>query len=130
MVGRKSIQFFGWLVAVHWGMAHPEGLAVAELSEEMEDEEAGETNIGKWVEVISRKGKRKKRTNSGNSSSDGLDSGEENRSENVRQQEEIKVKLQFDSPSSLNPLKISEALHDAVGTVSVKPLREFNHYMR
>ena len=53
-------------------MANPEGLAVAELSEEIEDEEAGETNIGKWVEVISRKGKRKKRTN-GNSSSDGLD---------------------------------------------------------
>ena len=126
MVGRKSIQFFGWLVAVHWGMANPEGLAVAELSEEMEDEEAGETNIGKWVEVISRKGKRKKRTNSGNSSSDGLDSGEENRSENIRQQEEIKVKLQFDSPSSLNPLKISKALHDAVGSVSVKPLRDGN----
>ena len=43
---------------------------------------------------------------------------------NVRRQGELKVILQFDSPCSLNPLKLSTVLHDAVGTVSVKPLRD------
>ena len=44
-------------MAVHWGMAKPEGL----VSEEIEDEEAGETNLGKWEKVTSRKEKRKRR---------------------------------------------------------------------
>lgn len=38
--------------------------------------------------------------------------------------EEFKVKLQFDSPGSVNPLKLTKALHDTVGTVNVKPLRD------
>ena len=49
----------------------------------------------------SRKEKRRGRANSGNSSNGkSLESGEENTRVNVRQQEEIKVKLQFDSPWS------------------------------
>jgi len=38
--------------------------------------------------------------------------------------EEFKVKLQFDSPGSINPLKLTKVLHDAVGTVDIKPLRD------
>ena len=101
------------------------GSDVAEASEmENGNEEAGETNRG-WEKVKSRKEKKRRRRASSGNSSNGksLESGEENTRVSVRQQEEIKVKLQFDSPCSLNPLKLSKALHDAVGTVSVKPLR-------
>ena len=41
----------------------------------------------------------------------------------VARQIDLKVKVQFDSPSSINPLKITKALHEAVGTVRVTPLR-------
>lgn len=105
------------------------GCDVAETSEsesesEMEKEEAGETNRG-WEKVISRKKQKRRRSNSDNSlNAKSLKSGEDNTGGNVRQQEEIKVKLQFDSPCSLNPLKLSKALYNAVGTVSVKPLRD------
>ena len=37
------------------------GSDVAELSEEMDDEEAGETNLEQWEKVTSRNGKRKKK---------------------------------------------------------------------
>ena len=42
----------------------------------------------------------------------------------VARQIDLKVKVQFDSPSSINPLKITKALHEAVGTVRVTPLRD------
>ena len=77
------------------------GSDVAEASEsEMENEEAGETNRG-WEKVSSRKEKRRRRAHCGNSSNGkSLESDEENTRVNVRQQEEIKVKLQLDSPCS------------------------------
>lgn len=72
----------------------------------------GNSNNEEW-RVVNRK-KRKQRENDG-------EKGEE------EQRSEMKVIMRFQSPCTLNPLKVSEAIHKMVGDVQfVKTLRDGN----
>lgn len=86
--------------------------------EEMEGEDAGKTNNSEVEWQMMRKSKRKKKHSQSSYDSD------VSSVINLNKTEEIKVKLQFDSPGSINPLKLTKALHESVGVVNVKPLRD------
>lgn len=99
---------------------------------EMEGEDAGDSNKDGWQTKGKGKGKGKafarterKRMRRTSQSDDSWDSDVGSViSVAANAAEMLKVKLQFESPGSVNPLKLTKALHDSVGEVNVKPLRD------
>lgn len=87
---------------------------------EIDMEGEGEGNSKEEWQVVGR-GAKRDRVSEGNLESD---KGNPNKAMRVINDKELKVKLQFDSPISINPLKITKALHAAVGTVQVTPVRD------
>lgn len=88
---------------------------------EMEGENDGNPNQEWQV-----KEKKKKKKNKRGLSDDQSESDKDNKAKRVARNNDLKVKIQFDSPSPINPLKITKALHSAVGIVQVTQLRYGN----
>lgn len=95
--------------------------AGVESEVEMEGEDAGETSSDDGWQVKHKSRTKRKKSDSVGSWNSDVDSVI-----NVRKPETFKVKLQFDSPGSVNPLKLTKALNNTIGEVSVKPLRDGN----